>query len=558
MSDGEGVTTYAYNAYRQLQSETRTFTGLVGRTHTLSYTYNQADQLKSVNYSVTGSGSLMPERGGPARNAALPTGGQRSRALVDYTISGTVRAAGTNAPISGATVTATRTDDPPLSPAPVQTNAQGQYTIEGAGEGLTYQVTAVKSGYTFAPNPANVSMDGNKVVDFTGTSTAPPSGTLSAGPNPTQVCDGSGLGVTTLTWTAAGSATSVQIRKGSPSGPLVASGGISGSVNTGQTVANGTVFYLQNVTGGLPLTAANTLATRTVNTTTAGCPTFSAFNKNVNYAYNSVGALSGVGTNLIGTNAGATTNVLSSLSYRGSGAISTVNYGNGRKLEMGYSANRQQPVSMKVSMASNANDKIMDYAYEYYDANGKNNNRIRKITDNLDAGYTTTYAYDDYDRLSTATATAYTRFYYYDEWGNIKNFNGLALNHATNASGAPATNRLSTDGFGFAYTYDSAGNQTNAPGYTYTYDGANRLKTVNGSGASYGYDGDGRKVRQTTGSNAIFYVYSSLTGTVAMEVNSSHGVYRHISMWARNSSRSRATTASFTGCTRITWAAAAR
>ena len=100
------------------------------------------------------------------------------------------------------------------------------------------------------------------------------------------------------------------------------------------------------------------------------------------------------------------------------------------------------------------------------------------------------------------------------------------LNHATNASGAPATNRLSSDGNGFNYTYDAAGNQTNAPGYTYAYDGANRLKTVNGSAASYGYDGDGMKSRQTSGGNAIFYVRSSVLGNVAMEVNAAAGVYR--------------------------------
>ena len=56
--------------------------------------------------------------------------------------------------------------------------------------------------------------------------------------------------------------------------------------------------------------------------------------------------------------------------------------------------------------------------------------------------------------------------------------------------------------------------------------GANRLKTVNGSAASYGYDGDGMKSRQTSGGNAIFYARSSVLGNVAMEVNAAAGVYR--------------------------------
>ena len=89
-----------------------------------------------------------------------------------------------------------------------------------------------------------------------------------------------------------------------------------------------------------------------------------------------------MGTNLIGSNPNATENVLNSLTFRASGALSSLNYGNGRRLTMGYNANRNQPISMKVDRASNPSDKIIDYQYDYYDANGKNNNRIRKVTDN--------------------------------------------------------------------------------------------------------------------------------------------------------------------------------
>jgi hypothetical protein len=48
----------------------------------------------------------------------------------------------------------------------------------------------------------------------------------------------------------------VQVRIGSPSGSLFASGGSSGSATTGKWAPNGMVFYLQNVTGGLPLKPA--------------------------------------------------------------------------------------------------------------------------------------------------------------------------------------------------------------------------------------------------------------------------------------------------------------
>jgi RHS repeat-associated protein len=253
------------------------------------------------------------------------------------------------------------------------------------------------------------------------------------------------------------------------------------------------------------------------------------FNKTVNYDYNSVGALSGVGTNLIGSDPNNTTNVLNSLTFRASGALSSLNYGNGRRLTMGYNANRQQPISMKVDRTSNPSDKIIDYAYDYYDANGKNNNRIRKITDNVDTAYTTDYSYDDYNRLTNAQAGAYFRFYYYDRWGNITNFSAVTHTYATNASGAPATNRISTVDWGGGpvnLSYDAAGNMTYDGAQSYSYDGAGRLKEAGTGGSNvYGYDGDGMRVRKVEGSLTLFYIRSSVQKEVAMEVTVS-GVYR--------------------------------
>jgi RHS repeat-associated protein len=254
-------------------------------------------------------------------------------------------------------------------------------------------------------------------------------------------------------------------------------------------------------------------------------PFSTLYDKNVNYAYNTVGGLSGVGTNLIGSDPNASTNVLNSVTYRGSGALRSVIYGNNRQMAMGYDPNRQQTTSMKVDRVGNPADKIVDYVYNYYDANGKNNGRIRKIFDNTDTAYTTTYVYDDYRRLQSATASAYSRSYQYNAWGNITNFAGVTLSYQLNGSGAPATNRLSSDSQGINYSYDQAGNMTQAGSATYSYDGANRLKTAGGGTSTYGYDGDGKRVRVTDGGAAVFYVYSSQLGQVAMEVNTS-GVRR--------------------------------
>jgi parallel beta-helix repeat protein len=87
--------------------------------------------------------------------------------------------------------------------------------------------------------------------------------TLTASPNPAPVAASASLGMTRISWTAP-DADAVEVRIGSPSGGLFASGGNRGSTPTGSWVSEGMTFYLQDVTNGKPLTAANTLATLVV------------------------------------------------------------------------------------------------------------------------------------------------------------------------------------------------------------------------------------------------------------------------------------------------------
>ncbi len=166
---------------------------------------------------------------------------------------------------------------------------------------------------------------------------------------------------------------------------------------------------------------------------------------------------------------------------------------------MGYNANRQQPITMKVEPGGTGS--IIDYTYEYYTTgSGLNNNRIRSITDGVDAQYSVSYAYDQWNRLTNATAPAYARGYVYDAWGNLRGagggqYGGYALNYDTNATTAPATNRIQSvteNGQTQPFYYDNAGNTTAGDGMTYAYDAANRLTSVNGGAlGQYGYDGAG-------------------------------------------------------------------
>jgi len=97
-------------------------------------------------------------------------------------------------------------------------------------------------------------------------------GSITANPNPIRVCDGTGTGVTALTWSASGT-TKVEARIGSPDGGLFAhTGPDGGTKKTGRWVSDGMIIYLQDVSDGRPLTSDNTIGTLTLKVTTAGCP----------------------------------------------------------------------------------------------------------------------------------------------------------------------------------------------------------------------------------------------------------------------------------------------
>lgn len=98
-----------------------------------------------------------------------------------------------------------------------------------------------------------------------------PGVSFTADPNPIKVCDGSGLGVTSLYWKTP-AIKEVEIHINAPDGPLLARGGAEGKGQTQKWVANGMVFYLQDTTGMDKTLAERTIGTLTVHLTTEGCP----------------------------------------------------------------------------------------------------------------------------------------------------------------------------------------------------------------------------------------------------------------------------------------------
>jgi len=156
---------------------------------------------------------------------------------------------------------------------PMNPDRTGRITVR-PGEQVTFQfnVTApsVAGNYIFQWRMLREGAVGYFGDPTRRTNVGTLTGTISAAPNPIRVCDGSGKGEATLNWF--GTSPALEVHAGAPNGPLLARSAQSGSAATGKTVADGTIYYLQNVANGLPLTAINTLATVKVNLTTSGCP----------------------------------------------------------------------------------------------------------------------------------------------------------------------------------------------------------------------------------------------------------------------------------------------
>jgi organic radical activating enzyme len=83
-------------------------------------------------------------------------------------------------------------------------------------------------------------------------------GTITINPNPIKALYVSGRAVADLSWNAEGTET-IEVHVDAPDGPLFSRSGPSGKATTGKWVQDGMGFYLQDVSGGLPLTSTNTL-----------------------------------------------------------------------------------------------------------------------------------------------------------------------------------------------------------------------------------------------------------------------------------------------------------
>jgi glucose/arabinose dehydrogenase len=222
--------TYDFVSWSDGGAQTHT---IVTPTTATTYTANFAARAAMSASGTTGSISAKP-------NPFTPNSQGLGQTTVTWTSTGTTR-------------------------VEVHVDAPNGNMFAGTGPG-TFSFTTgqwVQNGQTFyLQNVSNglplTSVNTLAKVTMTALSTTP-SGSISASPNP-FTRNSQGLGQTTITWTSAGT-TRVEVHVDAPNGNMFAgSGPGTFSFTTGQWVQNGQVFYLQNVSNGLPLTSANTLA----------------------------------------------------------------------------------------------------------------------------------------------------------------------------------------------------------------------------------------------------------------------------------------------------------
>ena len=167
-------------------------------------------------------------------------------------------------------------DAPGVSAIEVRVNSpSGTTFVAGSSTGLAQTGRWVQNGMSFyLVDAATGAVLASVVVSYTDsgcTSQPPPRpsppsepATLTADPNPIQVCDGSGVGQTTLSWDAPGVSV-IEVRIGSPNGTIFTRGNSTGSTATGQWVRDGMSFYLVDAAEG------TTLASVVISFTDSGC-----------------------------------------------------------------------------------------------------------------------------------------------------------------------------------------------------------------------------------------------------------------------------------------------
>jgi RHS repeat-associated protein len=249
--------------------------------------------------------------------------------------------------------------------------------------------------------------------------------------------------------------------------------------------------------------------------------------------YDSVGRIAGVKREGATYYAGATpTDTTNRIQYSAHGAVAAMKFGN-QKWEHTLFNSRLQPKEIGLG-TSTIDSSLLKLEYKYgvlvnnaLDTTQNNGNIQSQIITAPGLLLTQTYTYDKLNRLSIAVESGgtneWSQTYSYDRFGN-RAVAGTVLDTARTPQSLSAfdtaTNRIKPavmSGFG----YDTSGNVTSDPFTSPNgigYDAENHQTSYGAS--TYGYDGDGRRVKKQVGSTTTVFVYNVLGQLIAEYDNS--------------------------------------
>jgi RHS repeat-associated protein len=243
--------------------------------------------------------------------------------------------------------------------------------------------------------------------------------------------------------------------------------------------------------------------------------------------------------------------------YTAAGAVSSMQFGNGRWESTQFNS-RLQPIQIALGSTKDTTDKLkLNFTYTTTPTSTDNNGSVLSQTITVPTeirnnqtynGFTAVqiYTYDSLNRIKTAEETipeqaGWKQTFKYDRYGN-RNFN-----YGTNPQAPETTlpslqgtlpkvvnpeilttdNRFKQDQDNDGiddYLYDAAGNTTkDALGRTFIYDAENKQTEVkdssNQSVGTYFYDGDGKRVKKVAGNEVTIFVYNTAGKLVAEYAN---------------------------------------
>ena len=188
---------------------------------------------------------------------------------------------------------------------------------------------------------------------------------------------------------------------------------------------------------------------------------------------------------------------MNNFDYIADGRISRQENSNGTMTKNTYDSMKMHRLARKFTTKEGTAIQDLNYAYD-------NVGNILNITDK---DKSTTYTYDDLNRLLSATNTGtnpYTHTFSYNALGNITTFNNIPyIYDSTEYANPHAVTKIGNA----AYSYDKNGNLLTNGTQTYTWDYKNRLTNItsNNLKTTYAYDYKNQMITTNNGISTTIY-----------------------------------------------------